>query len=173
MVALLTYSKRTDLFFFTRVRTYIQVIIQIESVAYLLQASMVILKHNATKKTAFTNAPNTSARAQPNVFFDHFFGDIYMKERNYYVILFNWKLRVPHGQLSPIATFFLPSQLVFMYPSRFCPNIGVYAFARHYRGIEIYTCIQHLWEKEEAIRGKVSYLQITMLHVKVVIVHSQ
>lgn len=37
---------------------------------------MVILKHNATKNTAFTKAPNTSALAQPNVFFDHFFGDI-------------------------------------------------------------------------------------------------
>jgi hypothetical protein len=33
-------------------------------------------KHKATRNTAFTNAPNTSARAQPNVFFDHFFGDI-------------------------------------------------------------------------------------------------
>lgn len=43
---------------------------------HLLHASIVILKHNATRNTAFTNAPNTSARAHPNVFFDHFFGDI-------------------------------------------------------------------------------------------------
>lgn len=43
---------------------------------YLLQASTVIEKHKATKKTAFTNAPSTSALAHPNVFFDHFFGDI-------------------------------------------------------------------------------------------------
>jgi hypothetical protein len=43
---------------------------------HLLQASTVMEKHNATRNTAFTNAPNTSARAQPNVFFDHFFGDI-------------------------------------------------------------------------------------------------
>lgn len=35
-----------------------------------------MLKHSATKNTAFTRAPNTSARAHPNVFFDHFFGDI-------------------------------------------------------------------------------------------------
>lgn len=45
-------------------------------VFHLLQASMVMLKHKATKNTALTRAPNTSARAQPNVFFDHFFGDI-------------------------------------------------------------------------------------------------
>jgi len=43
---------------------------------YLLQASTVIEKHKATRKTAFTRAPRTSARAQPNVFLDHFFGDI-------------------------------------------------------------------------------------------------
>lgn len=43
---------------------------------YRLHASMVMLKQSATKNTALTNAPNTSARAQPNVFFDHFFGDI-------------------------------------------------------------------------------------------------
>lgn len=42
----------------------------------LLHASMVMLKQMATRKTAFTRAPNTSALAQPNVFFDHFFGDI-------------------------------------------------------------------------------------------------
>lgn len=51
---------------------------QIKSIEFtnLLQASIVILKHNATKNTALTKAPNTSARAHPNVFFDHFFGDI-------------------------------------------------------------------------------------------------
>lgn len=43
---------------------------------YLLHASIVMLKHSATKNTAFTRAPNTSARAHPNVFLDHFFGDI-------------------------------------------------------------------------------------------------
>lgn len=43
---------------------------------YLLQASIVMLKHSATRNTAFTKAPKTSALAQPNVFFDHFFGDI-------------------------------------------------------------------------------------------------
>lgn len=42
----------------------------------LLHASTVIEKHIATRNTAFTNAPNTSALAQPNVFLDHFFGDI-------------------------------------------------------------------------------------------------
>lgn len=46
---------------------------------YLLHASIVMLKQSATKKTAFTRAPSTSARAQPNVFFDHFFGDIYSR----------------------------------------------------------------------------------------------
>ena len=35
-----------------------------------------IEKQSAIKKTAFTNAPNTSARAHPNVFLDHRFGDI-------------------------------------------------------------------------------------------------
>lgn len=45
-------------------------------VSHLLHASMVMLKQSATRKTAFTRAPNTSARAQPKVFFDHFFGDI-------------------------------------------------------------------------------------------------
>jgi hypothetical protein len=33
-------------------------------------------KHKATRNTAFTSAPSTSALAQPNVFLDHFFGDI-------------------------------------------------------------------------------------------------
>lgn len=37
---------------------------------------MVMLKHRATRKTALTKAPKTSALAQPKVFFDHFFGDI-------------------------------------------------------------------------------------------------
>lgn len=44
--------------------------------SYRLHASMVILKQRATRNTAFTSAPSTSARAQPNVFLDHFFGDI-------------------------------------------------------------------------------------------------
>lgn len=52
----------------------------------LLTASTVILKHNATRNTALTNAPKTSARAQPNVFFDHFFGDIY--EQNNIILYF-------------------------------------------------------------------------------------
>lgn len=47
---------------------------QIET--HLLHASTVIEKHKATKNTAFTNAPSTSALAHPKVFFDHFFGDI-------------------------------------------------------------------------------------------------
>lgn len=62
-----------------------------------LHASIVILKHRATKNTAFTRAPRTSARAHlkqgktvksgitqnfqippyPKVFLDHFFGDIF------------------------------------------------------------------------------------------------
>jgi hypothetical protein len=53
-----------------------QHILIICKIPHLLQASTVIEKHNATRNTAFTSAPNTSARAQPNVFFDHFFGDI-------------------------------------------------------------------------------------------------
>lgn len=32
------------------------------------------------RNTEFTRAPNTSARAHPNVFFDHFFGDICEEE---------------------------------------------------------------------------------------------
>lgn len=43
----------------------------------LLQASTVIEKHKATRNTAFTKAPSTSALAHPKVFFDHFFGDIW------------------------------------------------------------------------------------------------
>lgn len=50
-----------------------------KKIAYLLHASIVMLKHSATKKTALTRAPNTSALAHPNVFLDHFFGDIYFK----------------------------------------------------------------------------------------------
>lgn len=41
-----------------------------------MHASIVILKQSATKNTALTRAPSTSARAHPNVFLDHFFGDI-------------------------------------------------------------------------------------------------
>lgn len=48
---------------------------------YLLHASIVMLKHSATRKTALTNAPRTSARAHPNVFLDHFFGDIYSRAK--------------------------------------------------------------------------------------------
>lgn len=44
---------------------------------YLLHASTVMEKHKATRNTALTSAPSTSALAQPNVFFDHFLGDIY------------------------------------------------------------------------------------------------
>lgn len=40
------------------------------------KASIKMEKQSATRKTALTRAPRTSARAQPNVFFDHFFGDI-------------------------------------------------------------------------------------------------
>lgn len=50
---------------------------KIQTLPHLLKASTVIEKHNATRNTAFTSAPKTSARAHPNVFFDHFFGDIY------------------------------------------------------------------------------------------------
>lgn len=50
---------------------------------YLLQASIVILKHKATRNTALTSAPSTSALAQPNVFFDHFFGDIWNENSIY------------------------------------------------------------------------------------------
>src|SRR6218665_3547969 len=42
-----------------------------------LKDSIKIEKHNANRKTALISAPSTSARAQPKVFFDHFFGDIY------------------------------------------------------------------------------------------------
>jgi hypothetical protein len=59
---------------------------QTQTFTHLLKASTVIEKHNATRNTAFTNAPNTSARAQPKVFFDHFFGDIY-KDKNEYMHL--------------------------------------------------------------------------------------
>lgn len=41
-----------------------------------LSASTKIEKHRARRKTALMRAPSTSARAQPKVFFDHFFGDI-------------------------------------------------------------------------------------------------
>lgn len=44
----------------------------------LLHASTVIEKHRATKNTALTRAPRTSALAQPKVFLDHFLGDIYV-----------------------------------------------------------------------------------------------
>jgi hypothetical protein len=57
----------------------------IQNFAHLLQASTVIEKHNATRNTAFTSAPNTSARAQPNVFFDHFFGDICKYKPSMYI----------------------------------------------------------------------------------------
>lgn len=42
--------------------------------------SIVILKQSATKNTALTSAPRTSARAQPNVFLLHFFGDIWKSD---------------------------------------------------------------------------------------------
>lgn len=42
----------------------------------LLMDSISIEKHKAHRKTALTKAPNISALAQPNVFFDHFLGDI-------------------------------------------------------------------------------------------------
>jgi hypothetical protein len=47
-----------------------------DRLSHLLHASTVIEKHRATRKTALTRAPSTSALAQPNVFLDHFFGDI-------------------------------------------------------------------------------------------------
>jgi hypothetical protein len=56
---------------------------KIQTFTHLLKASTVIEKHNATRNTAFTNAPKTSARAQPKVFFDHFFGDIYKDKTEY------------------------------------------------------------------------------------------
>jgi len=56
---------------------------KIQTLPHLLKASTVIEKHNATRNTAFTSAPRTSARAQPNVFFDHFFGDIYKDKTEY------------------------------------------------------------------------------------------
>jgi len=56
---------------------------KIQTLPHLLNASTVIEKHNATRNTAFTSAPKTSARAQPNVFFDHFFGDIYKDKTEY------------------------------------------------------------------------------------------
>jgi hypothetical protein len=62
-----------------------QNILIIYKFTHLLQASTVIEKHNATRNTAFTNAPSTSARAQPNVFFDHFFGDIYKNKPSLYI----------------------------------------------------------------------------------------
>ena len=34
-------------------------------------------KQSANRNTLLTKAPNTSARAQPNVFLLHFFGDIW------------------------------------------------------------------------------------------------
>ena len=56
---------------------------KIQTLPHLLKASTVIEKHNATRNTAFTSAPRTSARAHPNVFFDHFFGDIYKDKTEY------------------------------------------------------------------------------------------
>jgi hypothetical protein len=58
-------------------------IYEIQILPHLLNASTVMEKHNATRNTAFTSAPKTSARAQPNVFFDHFFGDIYKDKTEY------------------------------------------------------------------------------------------
>lgn len=46
-----------------------------------LHASTVILKHSATRNTALTRAPSTSALAHPKVFLDHFFGDIWKKSK--------------------------------------------------------------------------------------------
>lgn len=43
---------------------------------YRLIDSTRMEKHKATKNTALTSAPSTSALAQPKVFFDHFLGDI-------------------------------------------------------------------------------------------------
>lgn len=51
----------------------------------LLQASTVMEKHKATRNTALTRAPSTSARAHPNVFFDHFFGDIWNKSHQKFI----------------------------------------------------------------------------------------
>ena len=44
--------------------------------AIRLMDSTKMEKHKAKRKTALTNAPNTSARAHPNVFFAVFFLDI-------------------------------------------------------------------------------------------------
>lgn len=49
---------------------------------------MVMLKQRATRKTALTKAPRTSALAQPKVFFDHFLGDICGNKRYQYLFLF-------------------------------------------------------------------------------------
>lgn len=57
-----------------------------KNVTYRLHASIVMLKQSATRKTAFTRAPSTSARAQPNVFFDHFLGDICKVKKTYILI---------------------------------------------------------------------------------------
>lgn len=43
-----------------------------------LKDSIKIEKHRARRKTALIRAPRTSALAQPNVFLDHFLGDIYV-----------------------------------------------------------------------------------------------
>ena len=43
---------------------------------YLFKDSTRMEKQRATRNTELTKAPRTSALAQPNVFFDHFFGDI-------------------------------------------------------------------------------------------------
>lgn len=58
-----------------------------------------IEKQSATKKTALTRAPRTSALAQPNVFFDHFFGDICNK-------ITLEKLKMRKSGFSPLFTHF-------------------------------------------------------------------
>lgn len=52
--------------------------------AYLFKDSTRIEKHKATRNTELTRAPSTSARAQPKVFLDHFFGDICIGKRRGY-----------------------------------------------------------------------------------------